>query len=256
MNERIVIKVGSNTLTNAYNELDHHYIATLVEQIAQLKRQNYDVILVTSAAIAAGLEVLRMGEKPKDIPTLQACASVGQVALIEMYGAQFGRRGLTIGQVLVTKNDTENPTTYAHACDTFERLFALGTVPVVNENDTVAVEEIAFGDNDTLAALVAVMIAASHVVILTDIDGLYDRDPAKNADARRVMHVSEVTEHMLDAAGEPGSTIGSGGMRTKLEAARALLGAGITMTLCDGRQPNAVIEAVSGTSTGTVFSIQ
>jgi glutamate 5-kinase len=171
-----------------------------------------------------------------------------------MYGAQFGRRGLSIGQVLLTKNDTENTIAYAHAHDTFERLLALGAVPIVNENDTVAVEEIAFGDNDTLAALVAVLIDADHVVILTDIDGLYDRDPTRFADAKRVESVSEVTDAMIHDAGEAGSTLGSGGMRTKLEAARTLLEHGITMTLCDGRGANCVTDAVTGTSDGTVFS--
>jgi glutamate 5-kinase len=253
MSCRIVIKVGSNTLTNSHNGLDHHYIATLVDQIAELKKEGHEVVLVSSGAIAAGLEALQLPEKPKDIPTLQACASVGQVALVEMYGAQFGRRGYPVGQILVTKNDTENPTAYAHAHDTFERLLALDAIPVVNENDTVAVEEIAFGDNDTLAALVAVMIEADHVVILTDIDGLYDCDPSKNENAQRVVYVAEITDEMLACAGEPGSTLGSGGMRTKLEAARTLLEAGIRMTLCDGRCANAVTDAVAGTSSGTVF---
>jgi len=254
MSDRIVIKVGSNTLTNSHNGLDHHYIATLVEQIAELKKRGHEVILVSSGAIAAGLEVLHLPEKPRDIPTLQACASVGQVALVEMYGAQFGRRGYPVGQILVTKNDTENPVAYAHAHDTFERLLALDAIPVVNENDTVAVEEIAFGDNDTLAALVAVMIDADHVIILTDIDGLYDCDPSKHEGAQRVMNVSEVTDELLASAGEPGSTLGSGGMVTKLEAARTLLDSGIKMTLCDGRCANVIIDAVEGSGTGTVFA--
>jgi len=254
MSERIVIKVGSNTLTNNHNELDHHYIATLADQIAELKKEGHEVVLVTSGAIAAGLEVLHLNERPQDMPTLQACASVGQVALVEMYGAHFGRRGSAVGQILLTKNDTENKVAYAHAHDTFERLLALDAVPIVNENDTVAVEEIAFGDNDTLAALVAVMIDADHVVILTDIDGLYDRDPSKYPDAQRVMKVSEVTDEMLGSAGEPGSQLGSGGMVTKLEAARTLMDSNITMTLCDGRCANAVVDAVKGKSNGTVFS--
>ena len=251
--ERIVIKVGSNTLTDRHNRLDHHYIATLVDQIADLKRAGHEVVLVSSGAIAAGLEVLHLPEKPRDIPTLQACASVGQVALVEMYGAQFGRRGFSIGQVLLTKNDTENPVAYAHAKDTFARLLALDAIPVVNENDTVAVEEIAFGDNDTLAALVACMIAATHVIILTDIDGLYDCDPSKFAEAKRVYEVNAINEDTLASAGEPGSMLGSGGMLTKLEAAQTLLEAGVKMTLCDGRSANAVLDAVQGLSGGTVF---
>jgi glutamate 5-kinase len=153
----------------------------------------------------------------------------------------------------VTKNDTENEVAYAHAIDTFERLLAFDAIPIVNENDTVAVEEIAFGDNDTLAALVAVMIEADHVVILTDIDGLYDCDPANNSHAKRVMHVTEITDEMLASAEGPGSSLGSGGMQTKLEAAQTLLEKEIKMTLCDGRCANAVLDAVAGTSAGTVF---
>ncbi|MCL2819203.1 MAG: glutamate 5-kinase [Actinomycetia bacterium] len=254
MSERIVIKVGSNTLTNAHNKLDHHFIATLVDQIAELRSLGHEVVLVSSGAIAAGLETLDMDERPSDIPSLQACASIGQVALVEMYGAQFGRRGFPIGQVLLTKNDTEDATAYAHAHDTFERLLALGAIPIVNENDTVAVEEIAFGDNDTLAALVAQLIEADHVVILTDIDGYYESDPALDPEARRIDAVAAITDEMIADAGDAGSRLGSGGMRTKLEAARDLMDSGIVMTLCDGRGANAVTEAVAGTSTGTVFA--
>ncbi|MCL2491674.1 MAG: glutamate 5-kinase [Coriobacteriia bacterium] len=253
MSKRIVIKVGSNTLTNEYNKLDHHFIATLVEQIADLCRQGHEVVLVSSGAIAAGLEVLNLDKRPTDIPSLQACASVGQVALVEMYGAQFGRRGFPIGQVLLTKPDTENEVSYAHAKDTFERLLALGAIPIVNENDTVAVEEIAFGDNDTLAALVAEMIGADHVVILTDIDGYYDKNPMICPDAQLVERVAEVSEEMIEDAGDSGSGLGSGGMRTKLEAAKSLLDHEITMTLCDGRCANVVVDAVAGSSSGTVF---
>ena len=253
MSERIVIKVGSNTLTDTQGRLDHHFIATLVDQIADLRNSGHEIVLVTSGAIAAGLEALRLDERPADMPTLQACASIGQVALVEMYGAHFGRRGFPIGQVLLTKNDTENEVAYAHARDTFERLLALGAVPIVNENDTVAVEEIAFGDNDTLAALVAVMIGADTVIILTDIDGLYDRDPNRYPDAVRLSCVSEITDEMIAEAGAAGSNLGSGGMRTKLEAGKTLLESGITMTVCDGRCANSVIDAVGRSGTGTVF---
>jgi len=253
MGGRIVIKVGSNTLTNDQNELDHYFIATLVDQIADLKKDGHEVVLVSSGAIAAGLDIIGLTGRPEDMPTLQACASIGQVALVELYGAHFGRRGFCIGQVLLTKNDTEDKVAYAHARDTFERLLELGSVPIVNENDTVAVEEIAFGDNDTLAALVAVMIEADHVVILTDIDGLYDRDPHRFPQAERLSMVGEITDAMLAVAGEAGSALGSGGMRTKLDAGKTLLEHGITMTLCDGRKANCVLDAVYGKSTGTVF---
>ncbi|MCL2025158.1 MAG: glutamate 5-kinase [Coriobacteriia bacterium] len=252
--ERIVVKVGSNTLTDEHGALDHHYIATLVEQIAQLRKAGHEVVLVTSAAIAAGLEVLHLDGRPDNMPDLQACASVGQVALIEMYAAQFGRRGIAVGQVLLTKSDLDDEAARAHARDTFERLLALGALPIVNENDTVAVEEIAFGDNDTLAALVACVIEATQVIILTDIDGLHACDPAKDPTAPLIPLVHKVTDELIASAQGSGSAVGSGGMRTKLEAARTLLDAGIICTLCDGRLPNVVCDAVDGKAGGTVFA--
>lgn len=244
--KRVVVKVGSNTLTNPSGALDRRFIASLVDQMAELVRRGYHPILVTSAAIAAGVEVLGLTSRPTDIPTLQACAAIGQVALVESYAAEFGRRGLAIGQVLLTRNDTANRTAYLHARDTFDKLIELGSIPVVNENDTVAVDEIKFGDNDTLAALVANMIDAELVILLTDVDGLYDADPRKNADAHHIDVVHKVDDSVMKVASGAGTYMGSGGMHTKLEAARVLMKAGIPMVLCDGREANAVIDAVAG----------
>ena len=152
---RIVIKVGSNTLTGGTTKVDRLYVAALVNQLCDLRERGVDVVLVSSGAIAAGLEALALKERPTDMPSLQAAASVGQVKLVETYAGLFGERGIIVGQVLLTRHDTGHRESYLHARHTFERLLAMGTVPIVNENDTVAVEEIRFGDNDTLAALVA-----------------------------------------------------------------------------------------------------
>ncbi len=174
---RVVVKVGTSTLTDATGRIDSGYIDSLVEQMCVLKKDGADVVLVSSGAIAAGLEAFGMRERPDDMPSLQAAASVGQVRLIEVYAERFAARGVSVGQVLLTRHDTGHRESYLHARDTFERLLTLGVVPIVNENDTVAVEEIRIGDNDTLAALVATMISADLVVLLSDIEGLYDADP-------------------------------------------------------------------------------
>ncbi len=254
VHSRIVVKVGSSTLTDADGRVDHDYIASLVEQISALKDRGAAVVLVSSGAIVAGMEALGMSERPDDMPSLQAAASVGQVRLVESYAEHFTRHGVAVGQVLLTRHDTGHRDSYLHARDTFERLLDLGAVPIVNENDTVAVEEIRIGDNDTLAALVATMIGANLVVLLSDIEGLYDADPRVVEEASLLESVEELTADMMAAAGGTGSTLGSGGMATKVEAAKVLMKAGIPMVICDGRRPNAVVDAAEGRSVGTRFS--
>lgn len=249
---RIVVKVGSSTLAGD-GGVDRGYVAHLVSQLCDIVHGGDRVVLVSSGAIAAGLDRLGIAEKPTDMPTLQAAASVGQVALVETYAEQFAKHDVTVGQVLLTRNDTANRDAFLHARDTFDRLLSLGAVPVVNENDTVSVDEIRFGDNDTLAALVATLIGADLVVVLSDIDGLYDADPRLSDEATRVDQVVELTDDLLAAAGGAGSAIGSGGMTTKVGAARLLMKAGIPMVLCDGRVEGVVTAAVRGEPVGTVF---
>lgn len=250
---KLVIKVGTNTLTDAGGKIDRTYLASLVEQVAQLKTQGWQVVVVTSGAIAAGVEALGMDARPQDIPTLQAVAAAGQVSLIDAYATALAEHGLLAAQVLLTRHDTGDRHTYLHARDTLERLLTLGAVPVINENDTVAVEEIAFGDNDTLAALVATVIDASLVVLLTDVDGLYTANPRKDSSARRIEKLSHITKDIIDMASGTGSALGSGGMITKLRAARVLLASGIPMALCDGREKDALLQVVSGDFNGTLF---
>lgn len=251
---RVVIKVGSSTLAPLGEGLDRAYADALLEQIAALRGRSVEVVLVTSGAIAAGLQALGIHTRPADMPSLQASAAVGQVQVLGMYAALAAARGLAVGQVLLTRHDTAHRQAYLHARDTLERLLALGVMPVVNENDTVAVDEIRFGDNDTLAALVATMIRADLVVLLTDIEGLYDSDPRQSAEAQLVAHVDELTEQVMSAAGGTGSAVGSGGMATKVEAARVLMKAGIPMVVCDGRRPGVIGDAVDGKPVGTYFA--
>lgn len=251
---RVVVKVGSSTLTAQHGGLDRAYVDSLVGQIVRLRERGVEVVLVTSGAISAGVQALGMSGRPTDMPSLQATASVGQVQVLGMYAALFAARNVTVGQVLLTRHDTSHRQAYLHGRDTLERLLALGVVPVVNENDTVAVDEIRFGDNDTLAALVATMVRADLVVLLTDIEGLYDADPRTASEARLLEHVDELTEDVIAAAGGAGSAIGSGGMMTKVDAAKVLRKAGIPMVVCDGRRADAVVDAVSGVPVGTFFA--
>ncbi|MCL2503866.1 MAG: glutamate 5-kinase [Coriobacteriia bacterium] len=251
---RIVIKVGSSTLTDGDGSLDRRFIESLVKQLVQVREDGDLLVLVSSGAISAGISKLGIDGHPTDVPSLQAVASVGQVALVGMYAEQFAKHGLAVGQVLLTRHDTGHRQSFLHARDTIEGLLALGVVPVVNENDTIAVDEIRFGDNDTLAALVATMVKADLVVVLSDIEGMYDADPREVEGATVLEQVDEFTDEMIRAAGGAGSTVGSGGMVTKLEAARVLVKSGIPMVLCSGRREGVVADAVAGEDVGTYFS--
>ncbi len=252
---RIVIKVGSNTLTDARGHLNHRYIASLADQIADLMYEGREVVLVTSAAIAAGMEVLGWSTRPEDIESLQAAASVGQAALMDAYAAEFGRREVPVGQVLLTRYDLDHTKSYEHARNTFMRLLQLGVLPIVNENDATAVDEIRFGDNDTLMALVARLCDADLAILLTDVDGLYDANPATHADARPLPLIQEIDENLLSFApqGETGSDIGSGGMYTKLQAAQLLMDVGIPTIICKGTRGNVIYDCVKGETSGTLF---
>jgi len=251
---RVVIKIGSSTIAPCGEGIDRRIVASIVDQVCAVRSAGHQPLIVTSGAIAAGLERLGLTTRPTDMPSLQAAASVGQVALVETYASLFAEKGVTVGQVLLTRHDTGHREAYLHARDTFERLLELGAVPVVNENDTVAVDEIRFGDNDSLAALVATMVGAQLVVLLSDIAGLYDADPRVSAEAKLLEQVDELTDDLVAAAGGAGSENGSGGMATKIEAARVLMKAGIPMVVCDGGRENVVVDAVAGKACGTVFS--
>ncbi len=251
---RLVVKIGSATLTTSESSIDYGFLDDLAAQLDTVRRAGWDVVVVTSAAIACGLEALGIAKRPTDMPSLQAAASVGQSALSTAYAEAFGRRDMLTSVVLLTRRDTADRTAYLHARDTLRRLMELDVVPIVNENDTVSVEQIRFGDNDTLAALVACLIDADLMVILSDIDGLYTANPLIDPAAELIPRVDRVGREILAAAGGAVSGVGSGGMITKIKAARVLMAAGIPMVICQGRRPDCVVDAAAGVPVGTLFT--
>ena len=252
---RIVVKIGSSTLTDENGRIDHAFIRSLASQVKAIRDElGSELLIVTSGAIASGLEALGLGRtRPSDLPSLQAAAAVGQLQLGQDYVLAFAEHGIMLGQVLLTRFDTVNRSSYLHARETLERLLELGVVPLINENDTVAVDEIRFGDNDTLAAQVAILVKADLVVMLSDIEGLYTADPRRDEDARLLDSIGSLTQEILEAAGSAGTLRGSGGMVTKLEAARLCMAAGIPVVICSGHQPEAVVAVAKGESLGTRF---
>ena len=252
--KRLVIKIGSSTLTTESGRIDHEYLHALAEQVRAVRDDGWQVVIVSSGAIACGLERLGMkGERPDDMPTLQAAASVGQGLFVTAWGEAFGACDMATSLVLLTRRDTADRTAYLHARDTLERLLELDVVPIVNENDTVSVEQIRFGDNDTLGALVACLIGADLAIILSDVDGLYNGNPTKDSDAQLRKRVEVIDQSIVNVAGGAGTTKGSGGMVTKIKAARVLAAAGIPLVICSGRRESAVVDAVRGEEVGTLF---
>ncbi|MDO4797271.1 MAG: glutamate 5-kinase [Coriobacteriales bacterium] len=249
----VVVKIGSSTLTDSQGKVDQAFISALCAQVATLRAEGRPVVIVTSGAAAAGRERLGLDSRPADIPTLQACAAAGQAALTEAYAQELAARELMCGQVLLTRRDVVDREGYLNVRNTFDRLLELGVVPVVNENDTVSVSEFAFGDNDMLGAIVCGLLGASIYVVLSDVAGLYTDDPSVNSQAQlidEVRHVDDVA-HM---AGGSGSDVGTGGMASKVRAAKAMLAAGIPMVVCQGRRPNVLVDVVHGKSVGTRFA--
>ena len=249
----LVVKIGSSTLTTSESKVDYAFLEDVAAKIAQVRAAGWQPIIVTSAAIACGLESLGIERRPTDMPSLQAAASVGQSVLSAAYASAFSHHGITTSLVLLTRRDTADRTAYLHARDTLSRLLELGVVPIVNENDTVSVEQIRFGDNDTLAALVACLVEADLLVIMSDIDGLYDANPSKDKNAQLIKRVDRIDEKIMGVAGDAGSAVGSGGMITKIKAARVLMAAGIPLVICQGHAESAVVRAAAGEEIGTRF---
>ena len=252
--KRLVVKIGSSTLTTEAGRFDHAFLEMLAAQVAQVRAAGWQVVIVSSGAIACGLERLGMsGKRPDDMPTLQAAASVGQGLFVSAYGDAFAKHDMATSLVLLTRRDTADRTAYLHARDTLERLLDLGVVPIVNENDTVSVEQIRFGDNDTLGALVACLIGADLAIILSDVEGLYDANPTQDPDAHLIKRVEGIGSDIISVAGDAGSPVGSGGMVTKVKAARVLGVAGIPLVVCSGRRENAIVDVAEGREVGTLF---
>ena len=246
---RVVVKVGSSSLTTAEGGIDPGRVRALVDTLATVRARGAEVVLVSSGAIAAGLSPLGLVRRPRDLATQQAAASVGQGLLVHRYTEEFARHGQTVGQVLLTVDDVTRRSHYRNAYRTFARLLDMGTVPIVNENDTVATSEIRFGDNDRLAALVAHLVHADLLLLLSDVDGLYDGNPTSPGTVRLA---DVTTEADLDGVriGKTGSGVGTGGMQTKVEAARIATGAGIPVLLAAAEQAR---QALTGEPVGTMF---
>jgi glutamate 5-kinase len=252
--KRIVVKIGTNILTKDKG-IDADYVAQVAEQVDALLKMGKQVLVVTSGAIGMGAGQLALDERPTDIRMRQACAAIGQPLLMAEYRKAFDRFGVNIAQVLLTADVLNNRKTYLNLRNSIETLLKLGIVPVLNENDSVSTEEIgsAFGDNDKLSALVASKIDADLLIMLSDIDALYDKDPRKYKDARPVSAVYEITEELAKSAGAKGSMYAVGGMKTKIEAAKIASNAGCRIVLSDGRVKNVIGKIISGEQIGTVF---
>ena len=250
----LVVKIGSSTLIDKKGRLDRQYLHNLARQLEELREMGWAPIVVSSGAIAVGLNELGIKERPHDVPSLQAAASVGQGVLSTAYAEIFEEYGMLTSVVLLTRHDTASRHAYLHARDALNRLLDFGVVPIVNENDTTSVEEIKFGDNDTLSAIVACLVKADHSVIFSDVKGLYDANPNDNPQAKLISRVDRVTEDIMGVAGGVGSKVGSGGMVTKIRAARVLMVAGIPLTVCEGHEPDALVRIAKGEPVGTLFS--
>lgn len=252
--ERLVIKVGTSTLTYETGKINIRRMVKLCSVLADLHNSGREVVLVTSGAIGVGVGKLGLKERPKDIPGRQAAATVGQCELMFMYDKFFGENGVKTGQLLITKSDIENDKRRENLENTFEKLFEYGAVPIVNENDSVATEEIVYGDNDSLSAIVARLIHADRLIILSDIDGLFDENPAENPDARLIPVVKEITPEIEALCGGSGTERGTGGMITKIHAAKIATEAGISTVIMNGTAPQDIYKLIDGHCIGTVFT--
>ncbi|ASB88995.1 glutamate 5-kinase [Bacillus sonorensis] len=251
--KRVVVKVGSSSLTSLHGEISSKKLEKLVEQIVRLKDEGHEVLLVSSGAVAAGYRKLGFMNRPDTLPEKQASASVGQGLLIEAYSKLFLSHGYIASQILITRSDFSDEKRYNNVRNTMNVLLKRGIIPIINENDTVTVNRLKFGDNDTLAAKVAGLIDADVLTILSDIDGLYDANPRQTPNANLIREVNEITAEMEASAGDAGSDVGTGGMRSKLDAFKITMASGIKGFLGRADSPDILYEAISGTARGTYF---
>jgi len=249
--KRLVVKVGSSLVTNQGHGLDQSALARWAEQIAELKRRNRHVLLVSSGAIAEGMQRLGWSRRPRQLHELQAAAAIGQMGLVQAYESCFRTHDLHAAQILLTHDDLSDRRRYLNARSTLRTLLALNTIPVINENDTVAIDEIKFGDNDTLAALVTNLVEADALVILTDQPGLFTRDPRRYPDATLVTEAKAGDPELELMAGGAGSHIGSGGMQTKIRAAKRAARSGAHTVIASGREPDVLLRLTDGEMIGT-----
>lgn len=250
---RIVVKVGTSTLTHPTGNTNIRRVQALCRVLSDLKNAGNEIILVSSGAIAMGAGKLLLTEKPSDMPTKQAAAAIGQCELMYIYDREFSKYNHKIAQLLITNSDVQNETNHQNFRNTLSRLLELNVLPVINENDTVSTEEISIGDNDTLGAIVATSIDADMLILLSDIDGLYNKDPHKNTDAKLIPVVENLSDEIMKMGEGKGSSFGTGGMHTKLNAAKIATDDGIDMIIANGNDPELLYDIVEGKEIGTRF---
>ncbi len=250
---RIVVKVGTSTLAHSTGNINIRHVEELCKVLSDLKNAGHEIILVSSGAIGMGVGKLSLKEKPQDMPTKQAAAAVGQCELMYAYDKLFSEYNHTVAQILLTGLDLEDDERYHNIQNTMNRLLELNVLPIINENDTVSTQEIAVGDNDTLGAIVAVSMKADLLVLLSDIDGLYTADPHKEKQAELISVVDEITPQIEQLGGGKGSALGTGGMATKLNAAKLCLEKGTEMVIANGSNPSVLYDIVDGKKIGTRF---
>ena len=250
---RIVFKVGTSTLTHENGKPNFKKFEELVRVLADLKNSGREVVLVSSGAIAVGADSMKLPQRPTSIAGKQAVAAVGQCELMFIYDKLFSEYNQVVAQVLMTKDSMEKHSERNNVVNTFSKLFQYGAIPVVNENDTVVIDELVFGDNDTLSAVVADCIDADLLVIITDIDGLYDKNPAEHADAKLIHEVNEITEELFKNAGGSGSNRGTGGMYTTVQAAVIAQKAGVDTVILSGANLRKIYDLLDGEQVGTIF---
>ena len=253
---RIVVKVGTSTLAHATGRLNIQRMERFCKVLSDLKNMGHEIILVSSGAIAMGFGKLNLSERPKDTPTKQASAAVGQCELMYTYDKLFTEYNHTVAQLLTAPDIEEGGTRKENFHNTLARLLELGALPIINENDTISTAEFGIGDNDTLSAIVAATVKADLLILLSDIDGLFDGDPRKNPDAKLIDTVEVIDEHIISLGGGSGSSLGTGGMATKLRAAQISTAAGCEMVIANGQSPDILYDVAAGRRVGTRFTVK
>lgn len=251
---RIVIKIGTSTLAHVTGHLNIRRVEELCKTISDIKNAGHEVIVVSSGAIGMGIGKLGLRERPTDIPSKQAAAAVGQCELMYTYDKLFSEYSHTVAQLLITGDDIADDVRHTNFSNTLNRLLDLNAIPIINENDTVATEELGIGDNDTLAAIVAESVKADKLILLSDIDGLYTADPHTHPDAKLIERAGKVDDAIFALAGGSSCTLGTGGMVTKLQAAKICLSCGCDMVITNGNNPANLYAIVDGKSVGTTFT--
>ena len=250
--KRIVVKIGTNTLTDKNGIIDLGIIKSLVSQITQIKNSK-EIVIVTSGAIGAGMKELGIKTRPEDVVGQQVCAAVGQGILMTSYYSVFSKHGVKIAQILITYNDLANKENYRHLANSLEKLLELGIIPIINENDPVSISEIgpSFGDNDNMSALIAEKIKADLLIILTNVDGLFNKNP-KDKNSALISEVKNI-DREIESMGSGSSDLGIGGMKTKIQAAKKVTEAGAAVIIANGRKNNVLIDVINGNDIGTIF---